>query len=132
MTHSFKTHLVAYVAGAFLVLFILALFATQTSHASAPSGLGATVATSSNPTVTTTAALVFATTTNSCAARIVTTYASPVMITFTDAQGAVPTGTYGHLQAASTTVAYDSGQYGCGAVKIYSFATQAITVSESR
>ena len=54
------------------------------------------------------------------------------MLTFSDNQGKVPSGVYGHLQAASTTVAYDGGQYGCGAVRIYSFTSQAITVSESR
>lgn len=100
------------------------------SLAGAPSGLPATVATSSNPTVTTTAALVFAT--SSCAARIITTVASPIMITFSDNQGKVPTALYGHLQPASTTVAYDSGIYGCGAVRVYSFASSAISVTETR
>jgi hypothetical protein len=54
------------------------------------------------------------------------------MITFTDAQGKVPTATFGVLQAASTTVAYDASQYGCGAVRIYSFVSSAITVQEAR
>ncbi len=98
-------------------------------HASAPAGLQATLATSSNPVVTNTAATVFATST--CAARIVsTTGNSAIMITFTDKD--TPSGLFGHWQAASTTVAYDSGQYGCGKVKIYSFSSQNITVSESR
>jgi hypothetical protein len=44
----------------------------------------------------------------------------------------VPTALIGHLQAASTTVSYDSGIYGCNAVRIYSFASSIITVSESR
>lgn len=90
----------------------------------------ATVATTSNPTVTTSASLVFATST--CAARTISTVASPIMITFTDAQGKVPTATFGVLQAASTTVAYDASQYGCGAVRIYSFVSSAITVQEAR
>lgn len=54
------------------------------------------------------------------------------MLTFSDYAGQTPTGLYGHLQAASTTVAYDSGLYGCGLMKVYSFATQQITVSETR
>lgn len=112
--------------------FLFLLFSVQNKvQASAPFGLPATMATTSNPAVTSTASLVFATTT-ACSARVITTYASPVMITFSQVQGSIPTATFGHLQAASTTVAYDSGLYGCGAVEIYSFTNQSITVSESR
>lgn len=120
-------------ASAAIVLTLLVLIGYteyQTAHASAPSGLQATIATTSNPTVNTTAALVIAT--SSCSARIITTYASPIMITFSDVQGSIPTGLFGHLQAASTSIAYDSGLYGCGAVRIYSFVAQNITVSDSR
>lgn len=92
--------------------------------------LPATVATTSNPTVNTTASLVFAT--SSCVARVISTTASPIMMTFTDAQGKVPTATFGVLQPASTTVSYDASQYGCGAVRIYSFVSGAITVQEAR
>lgn len=100
---------------------------------SAHPGLAASVATTSNPTVTTSPSLAVATTTGgNCSARIITTYAQPIMITFSDVQGKVPSGTFGHYQPASTTVAYDSGLYGCDAVRIYSFASQAITVSETR
>jgi hypothetical protein len=55
------------------------------------------------------------------------------MLTFNDYAGQTPTGAFGHLQAASTTVVYDSGLYGCGAVKIYGFdANSVITVTETR
>jgi len=54
------------------------------------------------------------------------------MVGFSDAQGFVPNVAKGFYQAASTTVAYDSGLYGCDAVRIYSFATQQITVLEAR
>ena len=110
------------------VLLVTFLVVKNPVMGSAPSGLPAKVATSTNPTVGTTALTVFAT--SSCAARIITTVASPIMVTFSDQF--TPTATYGHLQAASTTVAYDSGQYGCGAVKVYSFVSSAISVSESR
>lgn len=116
-----------------LALFAIALFVFNSPYpvsASAPSGLQASIATTSNPTVTSTAVLVFAT--SSCAARTISTSASPIMITFSDNQGKVPTGSFGTLQAASTTVTYDSGQFGCGAVKIYSFTSQVITVAEAR
>lgn len=95
----------------------------------APIGLATKVSTTSPATVTTTASLVFASST--CNSRIVTTYASPIMIGFTDLRGFVPSGMGGHLQLASTTVEYDSGIYGCAAWRIYSFASQAITVSET-
>jgi hypothetical protein len=52
------------------------------------------------------------------------------MITFSDAY--TPTATFGILQAASTTQAYDASQYGCGRVRIYSYVTSAITVQETR
>jgi hypothetical protein len=116
-----------YVAGAVLLSVV---YLSSTANASAPSGLPATVATTSNPTVTATPGRNFATST--CATRIITTSASPIMITFSDFQGDVPTGSFGHLQAASTTVAYDSGQYGCNAVRIYSFTSQSVTLTETR
>lgn len=100
-------------------------------HGEAPSGLQATVATSSNPVVNTTASLVVASST--CAARIIsTTGTSGIMISFADTSAGAPNGLYGHYQAASSTVAYNSGLYGCGAVRIYSYATQSISVSEAR
>jgi hypothetical protein len=54
------------------------------------------------------------------------------MTTFSDFQGDAPNAAKGFWQAASTTKEYDAGLYGCGAFKIYSFATQQITVLESR
>jgi hypothetical protein len=116
-------------------ILVISLFfgGTTNVNASAPSGLPATVATSSAALVNTTASMLFATSTaGQCSARIVTTYASPIMLTFSDYIGQSPTGQFGHLQGASTTVAYDSGLYGCGLVKAYSFVSQTITISESR
>lgn len=126
------TQSLLYVSGAVLFLALAVILTGNPFYVKASDAtvIPATVATSSNPTVGTTGVLVFATST--CSARIVTTYASPVMITFSDRIGQVPTGTYGHLQAASTTVAYDGGLYGCGAMKMYGFVSSAITVSESR
>ncbi len=128
MTSS-KTH-IAVLFGVLLAALIAVSFASMNASASAPTGLPATIATSSNPTVGTTALIIIAT--SSCAARIITTSASPVMLTFSDYANQTPTGSFGHLQAASTTVVYDGGQYGCGLVKAYSFTTQVITVSDSR
>ena len=120
---------------AFLVAIVLLvgyLMGLQQNMAfgSAPSGLPSTIATTSNPIVNSTAAIVFATST--CSSRIITTASSTVMITWSDRTAQTPTASFGHYQAASTTVAYDSGLYGCDLVKIYSFGSQVITVSESR
>lgn len=106
---------------------------TFPAYGSAPSGLQATVATSSPAgiVVGTTAQTVFATST--CSARVITTVAKPIMITFSSFNEATPSGVFGHYQAASTTVAYDSGVYGCGALKVYGFdASTTITVTETR
>lgn len=71
--------------------------------------------------------------TTSCTARIITTYANPVMLTFSDVLGQSPSGTFGHLQPASTTVVYDAGEYGCGKVKAYGYtATTSITFTSAR
>jgi hypothetical protein len=118
--------------GLLLVVAVMSAVFTEVkfSQASAPSGLKSTVATSSNPTIGTTAGILFATSTN-CSSRIITTSAQPIMLTFSDNQGKVPTGSFGHLQGASTTVAYDSGIYGCNAVKVYAFASEVVTITET-
>ena len=114
----------------FSLVYSFSTLDTKHAEASAPSGLPATVATTSQTTLSTTALTLFATST--CAARIITTSAQPIMLTFSDVQGSVPTGSFGTIQSASTTVVYDSGQFGCGAIKGYSFASQVITLVESR
>ncbi len=71
--------------------------------------------------------------TSSCVARIVSTQAaSGVYLTMSDYAGQSPSGTgnLGFWQGASTTVAYDSGVYGCGLVKAYSFGAQVLTLSD--
>lgn len=130
MTHKLSTYFTFIAAIAVAVMFLYLLESRQ-AEASAFPGLSATIATTSNITVGTsvTAAAIA---TSSCQARIISTSASPVMLTFSDYAAQTPTGSFGHLQGASTTVAYDSGLYGCGAVKIYSFTTQLITVSDVR
>ena len=119
-----------------IAIGVFALTAAFSVHnvalASAPSGLPATVATSSALSASSrTAQLLFATST-SCSARVITTTGVTMMLTFGDNQGKRPTGTYGHLQAASTTIAYDSGLYGCGAVYGYSDAAQNLSLTETR
>jgi hypothetical protein len=113
------------------VFIILQFMPRQGSLGSAPSGLQGTLATSSIMSVATTATQLFATST--CSARIISTAGKAIMLTFSDYANQSPLSTFGHIQPASTTVAYDSGLYGCGLVKAYSFdnATQ-VTVSDVR
>lgn len=106
---------------------------TNVSVGSAPMGLAATVGSSSvYALAASTAASIVAT--SSCTARIITTSGATggMMLTFGDYAAQTPTATFGHYQAASTTVAYDGGIYGCGLVKAFSFAAQTITVSDVR
>lgn len=108
------------------------LVGVPSARSSAPDGVPATVATSSLMSVGPSNAVTL-TATSSCNARIVTTYANPVMLTFSDYLGQSPTATFGHLQAASTTVVYDSGVYGCGLMKAYGYtASTSITFTSVR
>lgn len=113
-----------------LTILAIMILSSRNVSASAPSGLVATVATSTSLAVSTTASTLIATST--CTARIITSRAQPLMLTFSDYNGATPTAMFGHLQPASTTVAYDSGIYGCGLVKAYAYGADTITVTETR
>lgn len=112
------------------MIALTAMLLTEKTFGSAPAGLPTSVASTTSQAVSTTARLLVATST--CDARIITSRAQPLMLTFSDYNGATPTAQFGHLQAASTTVTYDSGVYGCGAVKVYAYGTDSITVTETR
>ena|SRR3990167_4785155 len=60
------------------------------------------------------------TATTSCVARIISTGVVGVHLTFSDTAGDTLTGRMGHIQAASTTVNYNSNVYGCGLVRVRS------------
>lgn len=116
-----------------LAAFILGIFLSAPSkqYGAAVMGLSARLATSSNVTVSTSVGgNIFAT--SSCAVRIISTGNSGIMLTFSDITGESPSASVGHWQGPSTTVAYDGGQYGCGAVKAYSGVSQTLKVSETR
>lgn len=128
-----QTKHLTFVAAVLLLLSILfiTLSGPSKSLGSAPGGLPTSVATSSALTLSaTTATTILATST--CDARIITTKASPILLTFSDYAGQAPSATFGHLQAASTTAVYDSGQYGCGLVKAYAMTADVISVTETR
>ena len=110
---------------------------TEPSFGSAPSGLPARVASSSLATVNNITTLprlgtvISATSTPTCTSRIISTKTEPIKLLFSNYNNQVPTDQRGLLQAASTTVAYDSGIYGCGQIKALSYdATTTISVTE--
>ena len=122
--------------GALIITFAMAvvMFSSMQAQASAPSGLAATVASSSvKALANVTAEIVMATSTNpNCAARIVTTQAgNGVMMTFSDQFGEVPSATRGVFQTGSTTVAYDGAIYGCRAIKAFG-GTQTLYIMETQ
>lgn len=97
----------------------------------APLGVVSQIATSSTISVGPQVATTIFTNTYSCTSRVISTVSQPIMISFSS--DITPTGVTGHLQAASTTIAYDSGIYGCGQVSVYGYgASTTITKSEFR
>lgn len=71
----------------------------------------------------------------SCKSRVIGTKATPIVILFGDPtngnlSSTTLNGTTGFVQGASTTVAYESGIYGCGKWTGYAAASTTITVSE--
>lgn len=123
--------IMALIATIFATAWVIISFQGSEAQGAAPSGLSATIATTSTQTVNTTASTVFATSTN-CASRVISTASSSIKITFSDRIGETPNDTTGLTQGASTTKEYDAGLYGCGLVKVYSFGTQVITFFEAR
>lgn len=131
MTLSTRHIVSALLAGALLIGIIIGgiWFQPETSLGSAPPGAPAWVASSTAPTVPVNVATTIIAT-SSCSARIISTGQTTAMLTFAD--DFTPTGSFGVWQAASTTVAYDSGLYGCGEVKAWTNATGVITVTDVR
>jgi len=119
-----------------VVFTFFSFYESKNVLSSAPSGGMALVASSTQKvTVGTEAPTTIFNAKYSCTNRVITTYANPIMLTFatsTDLISTVePTATFGHLQSASTTMAYDSGLYGCGVWQVYGYtASTTISISE--
>ena len=123
-----------------LTLFCLlmggVLFDSYNAKASSPAGMATLIASSTvKAIVGPSNAITLFSANVDCASRIITTYAQPIMLTFATStdldQVVMPTGSFGHYQAASTTIAYDSGLYGCGLWQAYGFeASTTISTSE--
>lgn len=123
-----------------LAVFLIVGQARQT-FASAPSGLPAQVSSSTTVVVgphlvgasSTKPVLIIAT--GNCAARIISTTADRAIYLSFDAISSttpIASSTIGVLHATGTTVAYDSGIYGCGLVSGVAIGSTTVTVTETR
>lgn len=124
---------IALLTGIFIGLIAVyaAVVSPYFASASSPAGFPADVGTSTIAFVSTTPIIAFPTSTN-CAARIISTASSSIKITFSDRMALYPSDARGHWQSASTTVVYDSGQFGCDTVRVYSYTAQPVTILETR
>lgn len=106
---------------------------TPKAQGEAFTGSAAFLKSQATTSVGTTAETIFASNSN-CKSRIITTRGANINIVFGDKDTTLSTSTVsasaGHTQNSSTTVAYDSGIYGCGEWAVYSLATQVLTISE--
>ena len=123
-------------AGLLILLATLVLPSAPIKLGSAPSGLQGNVASSTIPLAVGPQEVktVFSVS-GQCNARIISTAGQPIMLSFATSSSAAlrnkPTATYGLQQAASTTVNYDSGVYGCSEVTAYGAnASTTITIIE--
>jgi hypothetical protein len=123
----------------FAMLAVLVFQETKIASASAPSGLPATVATSSTivvgPNLVGTGILpVLFKADGTCDARVISTVGQPILLSFAVLSSTTPENAGGGvLQAASTTVSYDGGIYGCGLVSAYGFgASTTIDLIETQ
>lgn len=132
-----KTTLVAILT---LLLGILTGNQVANTVGQAQTGISTRVATSSTRSVGAASITHILSASLGCDSRIISTTADPIILSFgsTTADGVLSaTSTLlmgqGHIQPASTTVAYDSGLYGCGVVQARGQgATTTITVSETK
>lgn len=123
----------------FLVGFV-AFYRPELAAGSAPTGLSTSLAISNVISVgpggaeTGGSNTQIATSSPNCTSRVVTTYSRPIAISFgTSSLYALATSSLqqGMLQAASTTVSYDAGLYGCDFWTAYGYGpTTTITFSE--
>ena len=99
----------------------------STNLGQAPSGLQASYSTSTEFAATAVIRRLVATST--CSSRVITTGASAIVLDLSERNGA-PIGFLGHWQAASTTVNYDSGVYGCDAWNVRGDGNSTFTITE--
>lgn len=122
--------------GLFVLIVMLITAAVFTSNpgisfGSAPNGVIAQVSTTTTKSIGKHAATTVYASSTQCTSRIISTNQSAINLSFDTAF--TPTNSTGTFQPASTTVAYDSGIYGCGiTTAIAETATSTITIVEFR
>lgn len=131
-----------YGAGIVLVGLLLVLLGVDFGNfnlvgASAPSGLPATLYKVTNIEVGPQENTLVFTSTDRCSSRIISTVGTSIMINFATTSAQATSTAYlsefvGHVQGASSTIAYDSGIYGCPAVGIFGVASTTIRITEFR
>lgn len=125
------------------VILVTLLSQPRFVNATAPAGTNAQVATSSLLVVgpQSNVATGFGTTTSgtvreqnyTCSARVISTVGQPINISFASLSSTSLSQTTGFQQAASTTVTYDGGLYGCGYMTIRGQnASTTISIMETR
>ena len=143
MSKDLKTILICAVVSLFVIVGVVS-FKGEKPLGQATSGLSAVMASSSPIAVGALAVTLFPA--SACTARIVSTVGGAIMLSFGEASttfnggadsgyGVASTtlsGIVGHVQAASSTVVYDSGIYGCGLVSAISGTNgvEIVTVAE--
>lgn len=125
---------IAFVALALLFSFIL-VGGTRLVGASAPTGVPATQGSATTTVVGPQETKTLFASNSACASRIVRTQGTDIYIAFADpTNGDVASTTLsavvGFTQPASTTVAYDSGLYGCGRMTAEAVASTTITTAQ--
>jgi hypothetical protein len=135
MTNTKKISFALVFAGS-IALSAIWIASTKNVFGEAPSGLPSGHASTSQIAVTVgTLSIPVASSTvptpeipSGCSSRVVATASTSVNIGIGNM---VPSGSLGYFLAASSTKEFDSGIYGCGALKIFPFATGAITVTDN-
>lgn len=137
MKITIKQILGAFAVGTLFVLLGVNLGNFNFAGASAPSGLPASIYKVTNIEVGPQANTLVFSSTDRCSSRIISTVGSSIMLNFASTSAQATSTAYlsefvGHIQGASSTVAYDSGIYGCPNVGIYGVASTTIRVTEFR
>ena len=118
------------IAGIAILISLVAIFFSLKKEDQLLKGaIFSRVATSSTIVVGTQQNKTLFTSKNICSSRVISTTGQAIMLSFHS--DISPTSMIGHYQAASTSVAYDSDVYGCGAVSAFgNVASTTITTSE--
>lgn len=124
-----------------ILLFAGVGFSLNQVDSSAPSGLSASLMLATSTSVGPDINVELFDENSNCSSRVISTTAQAIMLSFDEplslpagignVSSSTVSGSVGHIQLASTTVAYDGGLYGCGNVYAYGqVATTTITLSE--